>query len=285
MNCTRQPFTFTLITLTLHNGIELDKSNCPRMLRRLLVWQYQNSYLDIAVWYLYLSNSIKISTNTETAMLSKGGCCTNCKLLSSDKLRKRTVWAHFTALNRCPLINIGDRLINCWFYSSHCGSLSTADWSTAHCLMIMMHCLMTMMSSWWLWCTVWWLWWAHDDNDEFKMIKMHCMHRNVLSCKFHSTALFTKFSGFFYSEWVINIHWLSFIDLSIKQDLLMMYIPRYPLRGGQCSLFSTMRFLSDVLKKNIDLNVFDDVWKKPKHRINDASNDVNRPPLGIRAFL
>ena len=32
-------------------------------------------------------------------------------------------------------------------------------------------------------------------------------------------------------------------------------------------------------EKNIDLNVFDDVWKKPKHRINDASNDVNRPPL------
>ena len=33
-------------------------------------------------------------------------------------------------------------------------------------------------------------------------------------------------------------------------------------------------------EKNIDLDVFDDVWKKPKHRINDASNDVNRPPLG-----
>ena len=32
-------------------------------------------------------------------------------------------------------------------------------------------------------------------------------------------------------------------------------------------------------EKNIDLDVFDDVWKKPKHRINDASNDVNRPPL------
>ena len=31
--------------------------------------------------------------------------------------------------------------------------------------------------------------------------------------------------------------------------------------------------------KNIDLDVFDDVWKKTKHRINDASNDVNRPPL------
>ena len=34
-------------------------------------------------------------------------------------------------------------------------------------------------------------------------------------------------------------------------------------------------------EKNIDLDVFDDVWKKPKHRINDASNDVNRPPLGV----
>ena len=32
-------------------------------------------------------------------------------------------------------------------------------------------------------------------------------------------------------------------------------------------------------EKNIDLDVFDDVWKKTKHRINDASNDVNRPPL------
>ena len=32
-------------------------------------------------------------------------------------------------------------------------------------------------------------------------------------------------------------------------------------------------------EKNIDLDVFDDVWKKPKHRTNDASNDVNRPPL------
>ena len=32
-------------------------------------------------------------------------------------------------------------------------------------------------------------------------------------------------------------------------------------------------------EKNIDLDVFDDVWKNPKHRINDASNDVNRPPL------
>ena len=32
-------------------------------------------------------------------------------------------------------------------------------------------------------------------------------------------------------------------------------------------------------EKNIDLDVFDDVWKNPKHRINDASNDGLRPPL------
>ena len=32
-------------------------------------------------------------------------------------------------------------------------------------------------------------------------------------------------------------------------------------------------------EKNIDLDVFDDVWKNPKHHAHDASNDVNRPPL------
>ena len=31
--------------------------------------------------------------------------------------------------------------------------------------------------------------------------------------------------------------------------------------------------------KNIDVNVFDDVLQNTKHRANDASNDVNRPPL------
>ena len=31
--------------------------------------------------------------------------------------------------------------------------------------------------------------------------------------------------------------------------------------------------------KNIDVNVFDDVLKNTKHRANDASNDINRPPL------
>ena len=34
------------------------------------------------------------------------------------------------------------------------------------------------------------------------------------------------------------------------------------------------------LKKNIDVDVFDDDLQNAKHRANDASNDVNRPPLG-----
>ena len=33
------------------------------------------------------------------------------------------------------------------------------------------------------------------------------------------------------------------------------------------------------LKKNIDVDVFDDVLQNTKHRANDAFNDVNRPPL------
>ena len=32
--------------------------------------------------------------------------------------------------------------------------------------------------------------------------------------------------------------------------------------------------------KNIDVDVFDDVLQNAKHRAYDASNDVNRPPLG-----
>ena len=32
-------------------------------------------------------------------------------------------------------------------------------------------------------------------------------------------------------------------------------------------------------RKNIDIDVFDDVLQNTKHRANDASNDVNRPPL------
>ena len=32
----------------------------------------------------------------------------------------------------------------------------------------------------------------------------------------------------------------------------------------------------------IDVDVFDDVLQKAKHRANDASNDVNRPPLVLR---
>ena len=35
--------------------------------------------------------------------------------------------------------------------------------------------------------------------------------------------------------------------------------------------------------KNIDVNVFDDVLQNAKHRANDASNDVNRPPLSLPA--
>ena len=41
-----------------------------------------------------------------------------------------------------------------------------------------------------------------------------------------------------------------------------------------------MRCFGDVFEeKNIDVNVFDDVLQNAKHRANDASNDVNRPPL------
>ena len=35
--------------------------------------------------------------------------------------------------------------------------------------------------------------------------------------------------------------------------------------------------------KNIDVDVFDDVPQNAKHRVNDASNDVNRPPLLVEA--
>ena len=45
-------------------------------------------------------------------------------------------------------------------------------------------------------------------------------------------------------------------------------------------------FLNDAMFwrcfwKNIDVDVFDDVLQNAKHRANDASNDVNRPPLYI----
>ena len=42
-----------------------------------------------------------------------------------------------------------------------------------------------------------------------------------------------------------------------------------------------MRCFSDFFEKNIDVDVFDDVLQNAKHRANDASNDVNRPPLAI----
>ena len=40
-----------------------------------------------------------------------------------------------------------------------------------------------------------------------------------------------------------------------------------------------MRCFGDVFEKNIDVDIFDDVLQNAKHRANDASNDVNRPPL------
>ena len=40
-----------------------------------------------------------------------------------------------------------------------------------------------------------------------------------------------------------------------------------------------MRCFGDVFEKTIDVDVFDDVLWKTKHRANDASNDVNCPPL------
>ena len=38
-----------------------------------------------------------------------------------------------------------------------------------------------------------------------------------------------------------------------------------------------MRCFGDVFEKH----VFDNVLQNAKHRANDASNDVNRPPLGV----
>ena len=40
-----------------------------------------------------------------------------------------------------------------------------------------------------------------------------------------------------------------------------------------------MRCFSDVLKKTLTSMFLTMFEKNPKHRINDASNDVNRPPL------
>ena len=34
-------------------------------------------------------------------------------------------------------------------------------------------------------------------------------------------------------------------------------------------------------KKTSTSMFFDDIWKNPKHRTNDATNDVNRPPLDL----
>ena len=40
-----------------------------------------------------------------------------------------------------------------------------------------------------------------------------------------------------------------------------------------------MQRFGDVFEKNIDVDVFDDVLQNAKHHANDASNDVDRPPL------
>ena len=40
-----------------------------------------------------------------------------------------------------------------------------------------------------------------------------------------------------------------------------------------------MRCFGDVFEKNINVDVFDDVLENTKHRADDASNDVNCPPL------
>ena len=39
------------------------------------------------------------------------------------------------------------------------------------------------------------------------------------------------------------------------------------------------------LKKNIDVDFFDNVLQNAKHRAYDASNDVNRPPLSTMAVV
>ena len=61
--------------------------------------------------------------------------------------------------------------------------------------------------------------------------------------------------------------------------LLFMEFPK-PKTSWKTSCF----FLNDAIFwrcfwKNIDVDVFDDVLQNSKHRANDASNDVNRPPL------
>ena len=55
-----------------------------------------------------------------------------------------------------------------------------------------------------------------------------------------------------------------------KPSNIMENIVLSPLRCDVLAMF---------LKKNIDVDVFDDVLQNTKHRANDASNDVNRPPL------
>ena len=44
------------------------------------------------------------------------------------------------------------------------------------------------------------------------------------------------------------------------------------------TMFFKMQNIGQTMQ-NIDVNVFDDVLQNAKHWANDASNDVNRPPL------
>ena len=45
-----------------------------------------------------------------------------------------------------------------------------------------------------------------------------------------------------------------------------------------------MQYFRDVLRKTLPPDVFGDVLKKVKHLANDASNDVNRPPLLVTSL-
>ena len=67
--------------------------------------------------------------------------------------------------------------------------------------------------------------------------------------------------------------------------LLFMEFPK-PKTSWKTSCF----FLNDAIFwrcfwKNIDVDVFDDVLQNSKHRANDASDDVNRPPLSLALSL
>ena len=76
-------------------------------------------------------------------------------------------------------------------------------------------------------------------------------------------------------SWVFIFGWITKILLWPFMEFLN------PKTSWKTSCF----FLNDAMFwrcfwKNIDVDVFDDVLQNAKHRANDASNDVNRPPLG-----